>query len=623
MRVAHVHELEVILPIGAFLGEGRRTVADLDPPNRFILELARQLHVAHVLVTGNRTGAECLLLDRLGQGRFTAGSDMGGDEVTHGYIVLGACGLPGPSNLELIDWSTVEAMGEKLSTKLPSEPVTQPGTSLRDVVRGCTFDDFLFEPKFSVLERRDPSSISLTCRFSEHIALERPIVSANMDTVTRAAMAIVLAEEGGIGVIDRGFKPGDIEAQMREVEKVKRTQHGVIADPYSIAANATLHEAAEAMTRSRVGTLVVIDDRRILQGLLTERDLRFVDDAAGPTIVASRMTPLEHLVLHVGPVSIGQAARIMVEGKVKKLPLVDRDGVLIGLITAKDILKQQRLPFGTRDEQGRLRVAAAVGATGDYLERAVELVRTGVDVIVIDIAHGHSVVMERAICAFRKRFGDFELVAGNVGTADGARFLCDLGVNGIKVGIGPGGGCTTRASTNFGVPQVQALVECALAVNGRVSIIADGGVSRDGSLIEALLFGGDCVMLGSVFAGTQEAPGETVQKSVVVPDSQRPVKVPFKVLRGMASLAAIKDRLDVEDLDEADLQVLGAEGLEVSVPARGSARPIVQEMVRHLCSSISYGGARSLGELRQRFWRNPHEYVVKLSDAARRESFER
>ena len=514
-------------------------------------------------------------------------------------------------------------MIEKPSASVSPATSPQPWANLRDLVRGCTFDDFLLTPKLSVLERRDPSSVDLSCMFSKHITLERPIVSANMDTVTRAAMAIVLAEEGGIGVIDRGFKPGDIEPQVREVEIVKRTQHGVIVDPYSVAATATVRDAAEAMARSRVGTLVVVDGGRTLKGLLTERDLRFARDDDSRTTVASRMTPLEHLVVHVGPVSIEQAARIMVERKVKKLPLVDSAGVLLGLITAKDILKQQRLPFATRDTQGRLRVGAAIGAKGDYLERAAELIRSGVDVIVIDIAHGHSIVMERAIVAFRKHFGDFELVAGNVGTREGAGFLCDLGVNGIKVGIGPGGGCTTRPTTSFGVPQVQALVDCAAAVSGRVPIIADGGVRRDGSLIEALLFGGDCVMLGSAFAGTQEAPGDTVHKSVVLPDSQRPVKVPFKVLRGMASLAAIKDRLDVEDLDAVDLQVLGAEGLEVSVPARGSARPVVQDMVKHLCSSISYGGGRGLGELKQRFRSSPHDYVVRLSDAARRESFER
>lgn len=493
---------------------------------------------------------------------------------------------------------------------------------LLGTVRGRTFDDFLFAPQFGVVDRRDPSAIDLTCRFSEQVMLKRPLVSANMDTVTRAAMAIVLAEEGGIGVIDRGFKAGDIEPQVREVEKVKRTQHGVIADPYSIAESASLADAAELMARSRVGTLVVVDGARRLRGLLTERDLRFVDGDSART-VGERMTPVGRLIVHSGVISIEEAERIMVERKIKKLPLTDDRGVLVGLITAKDILRHERLPFATRDAQGRLRVAAAIGATGDYLERAAELVRVGVDAIVIDIAHGHSVVMTRAIEEFRGRFGDFELVAGNVGTADGARFLLERGVNGIKVGIGPGGGCATRITTSFGVPQVQALVACALAVGGRVPIIADGGVRRDGSLIEALLFGGDCVMLGSAFAGTEETPGEIIHKAVVLPESQKPVMVPFKVLRGMASIGAIKDRLDVEDAELADLQALGAEGLEISVPLRGSVRPIVQEMIRHLCSAISYGGAQSLIELKQMFWAHPERYLIRLSPAARRESFER
>ena len=266
----------------------------------------------------------------------------------------------------------------------------------------------------------------------------------------------------------------------------------------------------------------------------------------------------------------------MVERKIKKLPLVTKDGRLIGLITARDLVRQRRMPFATRDSQGRLRVGAAIGATGDYLERAGELLRADVDVIVIDIAHGHSIVMERAMAEFRKRFGHAEMIAGNVATADGARFLVERGADGVKVGIGPGGGCTTRVTTSFGVPQVQALLECRLAVaDADVPIIADGGVKRHGALIEALLFGGDCTMLGSAFAGTEEAPGEVVHKSVVLPESQKTVKVPFKVLRGMASLEAIRDRLDVEDADTVELEAIGAEGMEISVPARGSARTII------------------------------------------------
>jgi len=492
---------------------------------------------------------------------------------------------------------------------------------LIDAVRGCTFDDFLLRPQYSVLERRDPARIDLSCRFSEHITLKRPLVSANMDTVTRAPMAIVQAEEGGLGVIDRGFRDGDIGPQVREVEKVKRTQHVIIRDPYAVSPETPLAEAVGLMRRSRMGTLVVMDGQRRLRGLLTERDVRFIPLESGT--VATRMTPADALVKGEGELTLEAAERLMREQKVKKLPLVDKDGRLIGLITAKDILKQERLPFATRDAQGRLRVGAAIGAKGDYLERAAELIKAGVDVIVIDIAHGHSIVMERAIAAFRARFGDFELVAGNVGTTDGVTFLIERGVNAVKVGIGPGGGCTTRITTSFGVPQVQALVECRLVSNDRVPLIADGGVRRHGAILEALLFGGDTVMLGSMFAGTEETPGEVVQKSVVLSESQRTVKVPFKVLRGMASIQAIRDRLDVEDEDVVDVEALGAEGTEVSVPARGSVRPIVHDIRRHVCSSISYGGAKSLAELKTLFWNDPFHYLVKLSASARRESYER
>ncbi len=494
---------------------------------------------------------------------------------------------------------------------------------LVDSVRGCTFDDFLLCPQYSVLNRRDPAQIDLSCRFSEHITLRRPLVSANMDTVTRAPMAIVQAEEGGLGIIDRGFRMGDIEPQVREVEKVKRTQHGIIRDPYAVAPETSLADATETMRRSRIGTLVVIDGRHRLKGLLTERDVRFVPTDQGT--VATRMTPVEKLVTGVGELSLKAAEQLMVERKVKKLPLVDKNGVLLGLITSRDLMRQARLPFATRDAQGRLMVGAAIGAKGDYLERAAELLKAGVDVIVVDIAHGHSIVMDGAIAAFRDRFGDVELVAGNVATPDGVRFLVERGVNAVKVGIGPGGGCTTRVTTSFGVPQVQALVASRLAagVTAGVPIIADGGVRRHGAILQALLFGGDTVMLGSLFAGTEETPGEVVQKPVLLPEAQRTVRVPFKVLRGMASIQAIRDRLDVEDADTVDIEAIGAEGTEVSVPARGSVRPIIQDIHRHLCSAVSYGGVASLAELRSRFWEDPSRYLQKLSASARRESYER
>jgi len=489
-----------------------------------------------------------------------------------------------------------------------------------DLVRGCTFDDFLLTPQLGVLARRDPSTVDLSTRFTAGITLRRPIVSANMDTITRASMAIALADEGGIGVIDRGFRSGDIAPQIAEVTAVKRTQHGVIADPHTIDVSQPVGDAIRLMDRTRVGTLVVVDRHGKLAGLLTRRDVRFIRDDA---LVSERMTPRDRLVVHSGPLSFADGERLMADRKVKKVPLVNADDTVLGLMTARDLVKHRSHPFATRDEHGRLRVAAGVGATGDFLERAAELRKAGADAIVIDIAHGHSTVMERAIEQVRKQVGGIPLVAGNVATAEGALFLAERGVDAIKVGIGPGGGCTTRLTTNFGVPQVEALVRCRMAVGDRVPLIADGGVKRDGALALALLFGGDTVMLGSAFAGTEETPGEIVLKPVVVPESQKVVRVPFKVFRGMASVGAVRDRIDLEEATPRELDAIGAEGLEVSVPARGSVRTIVRDMLKHLCSAISYGGAASLQELRERFHADPARYLIRLTDASRRESFER
>ncbi|MFN7980479.1 MAG: IMP dehydrogenase [Vicinamibacterales bacterium] len=492
--------------------------------------------------------------------------------------------------------------------------------TLLDLVRGATFDDFLFSPQLGVVPSRDPGAIDLRARFTEHLTLNRPIVSANMDTITRAAMAVVLAEEGGIGIIDRGFRAGDIAPQVAEVLAVKRTQHGTILDPHSIGEDASVAEATRLMRQTGIGTLAVVDGSAHLKGLLTERDVRFVH---GDVPVRERMTPRERLITHTGTTSLADAEALMSAHKIKKLPLVNADNTVLGLVTAKDLLKHRRHPFATRDERGRLRVGAAVGATGDFLERAAEVLKAGADVLVIDIAHGHSMVMDNAIRQIRARFGEVELIAGNVATAEGARFLVERGVNAVKVGVGPGGGCTTRLTTNFGVPQVEALVQAAQGVNERVPLIADGGIRRHGSIAEALLFGGDTVMLGSAFAGTRETPGDIVMKPVLMPDSQKVVQVPFKVFRGMASLAAVKDRLDLEGADAHEVEALGAEGLEVSVPARGSVRSVIHDMLKHLCSSISYGGATSLGELKQAFRKNPERYLVRLSTASRHESFTR
>jgi IMP dehydrogenase len=490
---------------------------------------------------------------------------------------------------------------------------------LLSLVRGCTFDDFLFMPQHGVLPRRDPSVVDLSGRFSRRLTLKRPLVSANMDTITRSAMAIVLAEEGGLGVIDRGFRSGDIGPQVAEVSAVKRRQHGVIGDPHAIRPGQTIGEARQMMDATRVGSLAVIDDGGRFVGLLTERDLRFVSTDAR---VADRMTPRERLVVHDGQADHTAAEAMMARHKIKKLPLVERDGRLIGLITAKDLIKHRQHPFATRDAQGRLCVGAAIGATGDYLERADEVRRAGADVLVIDIAHGHSDVMARALAELRKRHDDIDLVAGNVATGEGTTFLIERGADAVKVGIGPGGGCSTRLTTNFGIPQAEAIVRCHQAADGQVPIIADGGVRRDGALLQALLFGGDTAMLGSAFAGTEETPGEVVMRPVVVPESNKVVPVPFKVFRGMASLGAMRDRLDFEEASNREV-ARGAEGLELAVPARGSVRGVIEDMLKHVCSAISYGGARSLSELRERFAADPGRYLVRLSDAARRESFDR
>jgi IMP dehydrogenase len=492
--------------------------------------------------------------------------------------------------------------------------------TLLDLVRGATFDDFLFTPQLGVVPSRDPAAIDLSCRLTERLTLNRPIVSANMDTITRAAMAVVLAEEGGIGIIDRGFRAGDVAPQVAEVLAVKRTQHGIILDPHAIGEDASVADAIRVMRQTGVGTLAVVDAAQRLKGLLTERDVRFVPRDVRVSI---RMTPRERLIVHTGSTTLANAEALMAAHKIKKLPLVNADGTVLGLVTAKDLLNHRRHPFATRDPRGRLRVGAAVGATGDYLERAAEVLKAGADLLVIDIAHGHSLIMARAIEQLRARFGDVDLIAGNVATADGARFLMERGVNAIKVGIGPGGGCTTRLTTNFGVPQVEALVQVKLAVGDRVPIIADGGIKRHGGIAEALLFGGDTVMLGSAFAGTRETPGDIVMKPVLMPESNKVVQVPFKVFRGMASLAAVKDRLDLEEADAHEVEALGAEGLEVSVPARGSVRSVIHDMLKHLCSSISYGGASSLRELREQFQASPERFLVRLSDASRHESFTR
>ena len=375
------------------------------------------------------------------------------------------------------------------------------------------------------------------------------------------------------------------------------------------------------MERTGVGTLAVVDARRRLKGLLTERDVRFVRSESP---VAERMTPRERLVVHTGSDLARRRRAVMTAHKIKKLPLVNADGTVLGLITAKDLINHRGIPLpratsgpaarrgrGGRDR--RLSRAGRRGAAGGR-RRA---------------RHRHRA---RALAAswsapsseIRKRLPDVELVAGNVATAEGARFLLERGVNAIKVGIGPGGGCTTRLTTNFGVPQVEALVQCRLAVGERVPLIADGGIRRDGGIAQALLFGGDTVMLGSAFAGTEETPGDIVLKSVLMPESQKVVQVPFKVFRGMASLGAVRDRLDLEEADPpASSKRSAPKGSRSACRRAARCATVMHDMLKHLCSAISYGGARTLSELRQKFWSNPERYLMRLSAASRAESFER
>jgi IMP dehydrogenase len=437
-----------------------------------------------------------------------------------------------------------------------------------------------------------------------------------MDSVTNYKLAQLMAESGGIGIIHRGW---DIELQVEEVKKVKRARHGIIKNPYTISPNNNLGEAKAMMREKRVGALLVTNSKNQLLGIITKRDIRRTDPEATNfrVKVRKRMTPFKELIRGKDTLSMAEAGKLMAEYRVEQIPIVGKNRKIVGLITSKDIIEHQKMPDATRDQEGRLRVGAAIGATGDYIERASELIKAGVDVIVIDIAHGYSVVMEQAVSSFRHKFGNFELIAGNVATFDGAKSLVEMDVDGIKVGIGPGRGCITRISTGFGVPQLQAIHECYRAAENKAPVIADGGVKQDKDLIFSYLFGARSVMLGSVFAGTLETPGEITNRWAQIPDIEKPVLVPVKVYRGMASLAAIQARSEVGE-EEANV-----EGIELIYPLKGSARIILAKIMNNIRSAISYGGARSLGELRKNFLENPGKYVLSQSESAKTESYER
>jgi IMP dehydrogenase len=445
----------------------------------------------------------------------------------------------------------------------------------------------------SVASRREVSTHS---RFTRGIELAVPIVSANMDTVTESAMAIALARQGGIGVLHR-FLPIDREAA--EVSRVKRYLNYVIDDPYWIAPERTVVEArAEAADRGVTGLLVSDGEGRLL-GILTARDVRAEPD---DRLVREAMTPRERLITAPSGVSLEEARLLMHRHRVEKLPLVE-DGGLAGLITMRDVELRERLPSATRDERGRLRVAAAVGVRSDYLARADALVRAEADALVLDIAHGHS---DHAIAALRElksAWPGIEVVAGNVATPEGVRDLVEAGADGVKAGIGPGFVCTTRLVAGAGMPQLTCVLDCAsAAAELAVPLVADGGIRRPADVVKAIAAGADSVMVGTLFAGARESPGEVVERG-----GRR-----YKVYRGMASRAAAAARPEAEQPGDA-LDQYVPEGVESVVPLKESVVQIVNELAGGLRSGISYVGARTVEEFRR------HAEFIRITEAGRRE----
>ena len=452
-----------------------------------------------------------------------------------------------------------------------------------------TFDDVLLRPRFSsVISRRD---VDCSARFTKQIILKAPFVSSNMDTVTGARMAIAVAEFGGIGVTHR-FLP--IDAQVKQVVKVKRYQSRVIEDPYTVSPNATVGEARQFMQQLNIHGLPVLGEDRTLLGILTWRDVELTEEG---TSVAERMTPLERLLSAPSGVSMEWARQALSERRLEKLPLVDGQGRLVGLITAKDLARDLALTMATRDEKGRLRVAAAVGVVGDFLERARDLVEAGADALVVDIAHGDSAQMLSAVRQFRECFGAIPLVAGNVATAEGTERVIESGVDAVKVGVGPGSMCITRQMAGVGVPQFTALLEAAeVAHKHDVHVIADGGVRNPGDVAKAIGAGASTIMLGSLLAGTDESPG-----FVIVRKGRK-----MKVARGMASTEAAMDRAIRDDPtvgwgggSSSGLEVT-AEGVQAPVPHRGSAKEVMQHLLAGLRSGMSYCDAKNIEQMWQK-----------------------
>ena len=448
---------------------------------------------------------------------------------------------------------------------------------------GFTFDDVLLIPAYSEVL---PRNVDLTTRFSRRIELKIPIVSAAMDTVTEAKMAIAIAREGGIGVIHKNMP---IAEQAKQVMMVKRAENGMISNPVTINKGATVADALALMSEYKIGGIPVVDEGGYLVGIVTNRDLRFQRDLSKK--IDDVMTK-ENLVTTSRTTNLEQAAEILQQHKIEKLPVVDDNNKLIGLLTYKDITKAKDKPMACKDDRGRLRVAAGVGVTYDTLERVKALVEAGVDAIVIDTAHGHSKGVVNMLKQAKAQFPQIDFVVGNIATPEAAKMLADAGADAVKVGIGPGSICTTRVVAGVGVPQLSAIYGVAKALEGTgVPVIADGGIRYSGDIVKALAAGADTIMAGSLFAGVEESPGETI-----IFNGRK-----FKSYRGMGSLEAMekgsKDRY-FQDM-EADIKKLVPEGIAARVPFKGQLYEVVYQMIGGLRAGMGYCGASNINELHQ------------------------
>ena len=449
------------------------------------------------------------------------------------------------------------------------------------VMDGLTFDDVLLIPAYSEVL---PKSVSLCTRFSRNIRLNIPFVTAAMDTVTEASMAIAIAREGGIGVIHKNMS---IEEQARQVAIVKRAENGMIYDPVTIRKGSTVREALAMMAEYHIGGIPVVDENNLLVGIVTNRDLRFEHrlDREIDEVMTS-----EHLVTTDQKTDLAAAAQILQKNKIEKLPVVDKDNHLVGLITYKDITKAKDKPMACKDDKGRLRVAAGVGVTVDTLDRITALVEAGADAIVIDTAHGHSKSVVEKLVEAKKHFSDIDIVVGNVATGDAARMLVDNGADAVKVGIGPGSICTTRVVAGVGVPQLSAVYDVYMALKGTdVPLIADGGLRYSGDVVKALAAGGSSVMIGSLVAGTEESPGDTI-----IFNGRK-----FKSYRGMGSLEAMengsKDRYF--QAGTKDVKKLVPEGIAGRVPYKGTVQEVIYQLTGGLRSGMGYCGAPDIERL--------------------------